>query len=142
VGPPLPPTVSLSSQVHVFLKRTVYVPARQLGVGPHLAALLTFASSGLLHEYNFMIHNAPAFEPGHASSFFVLMGALALAEAAAAKMAPLGVLHVVNRCPSFVIAVAIQLPVLPLFGPLFMRSWIAAGMLDSVAEMIPHLHCH
>ena len=50
-----------NTPVHVLLKRAVYVPARHRGASPIVASVATFIASGLLHEYNFGVHNAPAY---------------------------------------------------------------------------------
>ena len=129
--------------VHVFLKRTVYTPLRRRGVSTSAAALLSFAASGLLHEYNFAVLNADAYTPGHAMLFFVCMGALMLLEegALAALPCPPRARRVLASLPSPVIALALQAVVLPLFSPLFARSWLEAGMLRAVGEMVPHVKC-
>mmetsp|Transcript_27831 Transcript_27831/g.56002 ORF Transcript_27831/g.56002 Transcript_27831/m.56002 type:complete len:162 (-) Transcript_27831:60-545(-) len=128
--------------VHTFLKRSVYRPARRyLGISPLSAALLTFACSGLLHEYNFSLHNARSYRPGEATVFFVLMGGLMLAETALAPHCPQLLLQLLRALPSAVIAFTIQLAVLPLFSPLFFRSWLESGLLDTLAELIPHWRC-
>ena len=128
--------------VHTLLKRSVYEPARRsLGLPPLSAALLTFAASGLLHEYNFSIHNHAGYEPGAACLFFVAMGALMLAEATLAPCCPPPLRRLLGAMPSALIAAAIQLVVLPLFAPFFMRSWLASGMIDDLRELVPHVRC-
>lgn len=64
----------------LFLKRTVYVAPRKYGIGPFPAALLVFGGPGLLHEYNFFIHNSTAYEPGHAMLLFLYVGIHMIAE--------------------------------------------------------------
>ena len=131
--------------VHVLLKRAVYVPARRRAIPAPLAALLTFIASGALHEYNFAIHNAAAYEPGHAMAFFLLMGILMLLEAAvqdaALKRTPKRLRALLGATPSAVISVGLQLAVLPAFAPLFMRSWLESGMIEAVGAMVPRVQC-
>ena len=131
--------------VHLFLKRTVYVPVRRAGVPARLAAFCTFLASGLLHEYNFFTHNAKGYAPGEATLFFTLMGFLMLAEAAASERlrerTPPRVRAALAATPSVAIAVALQLVVLPLFSRLFVRSWVQSGMLQAVGELLPTLRC-
>ena len=131
--------------VHAFLKRAVYRPARSHGLPALPAALLTFAASGLLHEYNFFVHNHVGYAPGRASAFFVLMGVLMLVEGALCsslgRRCPPRVCALAARLPSALIAVGLQLAVLPAFAPLFMRSWLDSGMLEAVAGLMPHVEC-
>ena len=119
--------------VHAFLKRSCYLPARRRGVPAVPAALLTFLCSGLLHEYNFSIHNHAAYEPGRATAFFVAMGVMMLAERALPGWP--------RALPEPLIALLIQTTVLPCFTSLFFRSWIEAGMIASVTELMPHVRC-
>ena len=127
--------------VNTFLKRAVYVPARRRGYSAAAASLLTFLCSGLLHEYNFSLHNASAYQPGHASLFFITMGLLMIAEAALASRAPPLARRIFRALPSALVSLALLAPVLPFFGPLFMRSWIQSGFLESVMALVPHLQC-
>ena len=123
------------------------MPARRRGYSAAAASLLTFLCSGLLHEYNFSIHNARSYEPGRATCFFLLMGSLMIAEEAVLKAAVgrLGVESRVSRlvcaAPSPAIAIGLQLLVLPAFTPYFMRSWLGSGMLDEVSLLVPHVKC-
>ena len=128
----------------MFLKRCVHQPLRRrAGVTALPAALLTFGASGLLHEYNFALHNAAGYVPGHATLFFVAMGLLMLAEAAAVEWTwarcPSRVRAAVQAVPSPLVALALRLAVLPLFAPLFFRSWEASGLYDALREMLPHV---
>lgn len=131
--------------VHVLLKRSVYVPARRRGLSATSAAIVTFFASGLLHEYNFSIHNASAYEPGRASLFFLLMGSLMLLEVAALpafnKLLPRHARELFHATPSAIIALGLQVLVLPAFAPLFMRSWVGSGMIEAVGSMVLHAHC-
>ena len=51
------------------------------------------------------------------------------------------VIRLVRRVPSPLIAIGLQLLVLPAFAPLFMRSWLEAGMLDEMRGLVPHVAC-
>ena len=104
--------------------------------------MLTFLAPGLLHEYNFSVHNHVGYRPGHATLFFVLMGMLMLVEAAVAewlwaRCSP-RVQAALAATPSVIIAFSLQLLVLPVFAPLFFRSWSESGLLDSLKELLPH----
>ena len=130
--------------VHTFLKRSVYIPARKLGIPPPLAAVLAFAASGLLHEYNFAVHNAAGWVPGHALLFFLLMGGLMLAEdraASALTAACPAIRRAASAAPTVLVSISLQLVVLPAFSALFMPSWLESGMIEAVAEMVPHVRC-
>ena len=127
--------------VHVLLKRSVYVPTRKAGVPALPAALLTFLCSGLLHEYNFALHNTPAYQPGHATVFFLLTGALMIIEDAVGPWWPEWACRLANSAPSVVIALVLQLAVLPAFTALFVKSWLASGMIEAVGELLPHWRC-
>ena len=123
--------------MHHFLKQTIYLPARRRGTPRLLATLLTFLGSGLLHEYNFSIHNARAYEPGHALAFFAFMWALGVAEQAMVQRSGEWGSRLAQRLPSPVIALGVQLAVLPAFEWLFVRSWLGAGMPYALAELVP-----
>ena len=97
----------------------------------------TFLGSGLLHEYNFSIHNARAYEPGHALAFFAFMWALGVAEQAMVQRSGELGRRLAQRLPSPLIALGVQLAVLPAFEWLFVRSWLGAGMPDALAELVP-----
>lgn len=128
--------------VHVFLLRAVYKPMRKhWGAPKHVAALCTFAASGLLHEYAFSIHLASAWSPGKATLFFLLMGAIMIIEEAFISRCPEVIARVFHSLPSGVIAVAISLSVSPIYGPLFIDPWIDAGMWESISSMVPLVQC-
>mmetsp|Transcript_2540 Transcript_2540/g.3887 ORF Transcript_2540/g.3887 Transcript_2540/m.3887 type:complete len:243 (-) Transcript_2540:192-920(-) len=135
--------VRWNAPVQILLKRTVYVPARKCGLGRGAAAILTFLTSGLLHEYNFSIHNRRSYEPGKATVFFMLMGLVMLSENWVWK-------RLVPRClqrvatgylPTAVVSVFLTLVVSGLFEHYFIQSWIESGFLDAAGEMFPHLSC-
>jgi len=131
--------------VHAMLKRTVYAPARRAGLGGAAASLLSFAASGLLHEYNFATHNFAAYRPGSATAFFLLMGLLMLGEAAlqdwVGRRGAWRLQRLYAAMPSPLVAAGLRLAVLPAFEPLFMRSWIESGMLRAVGALVPHVTC-
>jgi hypothetical protein len=126
--------------VQLFLKRTVYIPARKCGIGPFPAALLVFGASGLLHEYNFFIHNNTAYEPGHAMVFFLYVGILMIAEEMV-LLYSIAYGQFKDKAFTIVLSILFQIPVLPIFSRLFVKSWLESGMLESVRLMIPHLQC-
>jgi len=129
--------------VHTLLKRAIYIPARRRGVPVLPAALLTFFCSGLLHEYNFSVHDAGFYAPGHATVFFMLMGGVMLLEELLVRSVswPPGARRVWAALPSPLISAAIQLCVLPVFSSLFMRSWLDAGVLTALQQLVPHWRC-
>mmetsp|Transcript_33975 Transcript_33975/g.71459 ORF Transcript_33975/g.71459 Transcript_33975/m.71459 type:complete len:391 (-) Transcript_33975:502-1674(-) len=129
--------------VQLLLKRTIYVPARKNGLGRSLSAILTFFASGLLHEYNFSIHNRQAYEPVKATVFFVLMGLLMMGEKWAwENLVPLRVRQIAaGYIPSVVIATALTFSVSGIFNRFFIKSWLESGFLDAAREMLPHLSC-
>jgi hypothetical protein len=126
--------------VHLFLKRTVYVPARKCGIGPYPAALLVFGASGLVHEYTFFIHNNSAYESGHAMAFFLYVGMLMVVEEMVLLYSK-AYRRFKEKSPTIFLSVLLQIPVLPVFSRLFVKSWLESGMLESVRLLIPHLHC-
>ena len=127
--------------VHEMLKRTVYKPARASGLSSRNAALATFLASGLLHEYNFAVHNQPAYVFGEGLAFFTLMGLMGVAEAQVARRLPPRWSALLARAPAALIALGLQLMILPAFARLFVRSWLEAGMVEAVAELVPHVRC-
>ena len=124
-----------------MLKRTVYKPARACGLSSRNAALATFLASGLLHEYNFAVHNQPAYVLGEGLAFFALMGLTGVAEAQLARRLPPRCSALLARAPAPLPALGLQLMVLPAFARFFVRSWLQAGMLNAVAELVPHVRC-
>ena len=108
--------------VHLFLKRSVYTPARSCGISRVPAALITFFCSGLLHEYNFSIHNHEAYQPGHATVFFMTMGMMMMMEDTVGRAVPAVVQRTWNALPDAMIAMLIQSTVLPFFTPLFSEA--------------------
>jgi len=72
-------------QVTVSFKRCVFTPLfRGLRAPPTLAALITFISSGLFHEYQFLL-SFPSYQFGRASLFFVAHGCISAVDALFAK---------------------------------------------------------
>jgi hypothetical protein len=126
--------------VHLFLKRTVYVPARKYGIGPFPAALLVFGASGLVHEYSFFIHNNSAYEPGHAMAFFLYVGMLMVVEETVLLYSK-AYGRFKEKISTIFLSVMLQIPMLPVFSRLFVKSWLDSGMLESVRLLIPHLQC-
>jgi len=43
--------------------------------------------------------------------------------------------------PTPLISVLIQFAIVPLFDVLFIRSWIAAGFISTLGELVPHIRC-
>ena len=120
--------------VQTLLKRTVYIPARKVGQSATVASLLVFVASGILHEYNFFVHNYRSYAPGHAILFFMYLVVLMLVEERYLHRFKDGI-------PTIIISLLLQLPVLPLFSWLFVSSWLESGMLKGVSEMVPYMKC-
>jgi len=133
--------VAWNRPVHSFLKRSVYLPARRNGCGKSIAALLTFFVSGLLHEYNFSIHNRGAYQPGLAVLFFLSMGMYMTLEGYVWNMVPRDVLAKSVYIPSAVLAIFYTLLSSGLVEKLFISSWMQVGALNYMSQMWPHLIC-
>lgn len=128
--------------VHSLLKRTVYVPLRaRAGLGRGVSATLTFVASGLLHEYNFFVHNHRSHVPGEATLFFVSTGVLMSVESYAWTALPSRAQRLLDALPSFVLSFLLTFLVAGAFERLFVRSWLEAGLVDAVAEMMPYVVC-
>ena len=129
--------------VHTLLKRSVYIPARKAGFGRAAASIAAFVVSGLLHEYTFAIHNAEFYEPGKATLFFILMGCVVLAEdwihTSCSFLIPSWTKHVPSPliCMFLVLCVAAG-PI----EPLFIKSWVEAGAIEAVTELLPVVICN
>ena len=130
--------------VQLLLQRMVYIPVRRSGSSRTAAALLTFAASGLLHEYNFSVHNGEYYQPGRATVFFIAMGALMLAEQAFYRSAilPTKFQNGTARVPTIVISVMWSLVAAWPFERYFIPSWRDAGMIASISQLFPTLHCN
>jgi hypothetical protein len=120
--------------IQTLLKRTVYIPARKVGYSATVASLLVFAASGILHEYMFFVHNYRSYAPGHAMLFFMYVVVLMLVEERYLDRFKDGV-------PTIIVSLVLQLPVLPLFSWLFIKSYFESGMLKGVSELVPYLKC-
>lgn len=129
--------------VQLLLKRTVYVPSRKAGWGTGASAMMTFFASGLLHEYNFSVHNRLAYEPRKAVVFFLVMGMVMLVERLVwENTVPHTMRQLVDRyIPSLVISTLLALSVSAMFQNLFIQSWLKSGFLGAVGEIVPHMVC-
>lgn len=127
--------------VQTLLKRTVYIPARKQGYGPNASAILTFLVSGVLHEYNFSIHNRSAYQLGRATLFFLIMGLLMLVESKVWTWFPRTIQEMFRKIPTVVISFALTFLVGGLFDPFFFQSWTDSGFVVAISKMIPHLDC-
>ena len=129
--------------VHTLLKRFAYIPARRHGIRSFPASVFTFACSGLLHEYIFSVHNIGAYAPGEPSLFFLLMSAIMIGEwyVTNAVPWPATARKFWAAIPTPLISVLIQFAIVPLFDVLFIRSWIAAGFISTLGELVPHIRC-
>jgi hypothetical protein len=135
--------------VNALLKRTIYIPARKSGFcNQKLSTVLTFFASGLLHEYNFSIHNnyslslPSGYRPGEVTIFFLLMGVLMIAESWVwNRCFPRWLQTAIDHLPSMVTASMLTFMVAGLAERYFLRSWFQSGFVDAVAQMLPYLNC-
>eukprot|EP00934_Nitzschia_sp_Nitz4_P001725 Nitzschia sp. Nitz4//scaffold27_size158506//99029//100165//NITZ4_002609-RA/size158506-processed-gene-0.23-mRNA-1//1//CDS//3329545515//1725//frame0 len=128
--------------VQRLLQRTSYVPMRRLGHSRTVAAVTTFLVSGLLHEYYFLTHNWVAYIPGLATLFFLLMGVIMLVEKVIwDKVFPGWLKTAIDFIPSPIIATMLVLPVSIPAERFFIRSWLEAGVVESLGELVPHVQC-
>lgn len=126
-----------------LLQRTSYIPLRRQGFGRIVAAMCTFVTSGLLHEYNFGVHNHSGYQPGLATVFFVIMGAIMLAEQWVwDRLVPMSVKDIINRqVPSFLVSITLTLIAAVPFEHYFITSWLDAGAVACAAQLFPHVLC-
>mmetsp|Transcript_22453 Transcript_22453/g.53369 ORF Transcript_22453/g.53369 Transcript_22453/m.53369 type:complete len:421 (+) Transcript_22453:97-1359(+) len=135
--------------INTMLKRTVYIPALKSGLcNRNVAAALTFFASGLLHEYNFAIHNhrslllSSGYRRGEVTVFFILMGLLMIGESWVwTRIYPRWLQTMINHLPSAVTASMLTFMVAGLAQRYFLRAWLQSGFVEAVAHMFPHLEC-
>ena len=135
--------------VNALLKRSVYIPALKSGYfNREQSAILAFFASGLLHEYNFTIHNhrslsSPSgYRPGEVTVFFLLMGVLVILESWVwHRCFPRWLQTVINWLPSAVIATMLTFIVAGLAERYFVRAWIQSGFVEGLAQIVPYLSC-
>lgn len=138
--------------VNALLKRTIYIPARKSGLfgnNQNRAAVLTFFASGLLHEYNFSIHNHPSislssgYRPGEVTIFFLVMGLLMIGESWVwNRYFPRWLQTAIDdHLPSMMTASILTFMVAGLAERYFLRGWFLSGFVEAVAQMLPYLHC-
>jgi hypothetical protein len=132
--------------VNALLKRTIYIPARRAGFDQKVSALLTFFGSGLLHEYNFSIHNnrslsSPSgYRQGEVTAFFLLMGILMIVESWVwNRCFPRWLQTAIDHLPSVLTASILTIMVSGLAEHHFLRPWFQSGFVEAVAEMLPRL---
>jgi len=128
--------------VNALLKRTIYIPLRKSGIfNQQFAAALTFFVSGLLHEYNFSMHNhrSSGYQLGEVTVFFLVMQLLIVGESWIWKQSPEWVQIAISRLPSVVISTFLTLMVSGLAERYFLRSWFESGMVEAIAQLVPHL---
>uniref|UniRef100_A0A7S2HIZ1 Wax synthase domain-containing protein n=1 Tax=Haptolina brevifila TaxID=156173 RepID=A0A7S2HIZ1_9EUKA len=124
-------------QVSTSFKRCVFKPLMKSKlVPPTLAGILTFTSSGLFHEYQFVL-SFPTYTFGRISSFFVLQGLVCgldnIATRAFGKSAFGSAFVALPDAVKAFIVVGIMSPTVPIFS----RIWIDAGMFNMIASMVP-----
>ena len=97
-----------------------------------------------MHEYNFSIHNRPYYEPFKATVFFVFMGVMILVveQWMYNSFCPTSVKKFIETIPSPIIATTLVLvATVGPFQQLFIQSWLKAGAVNAVSEMLPHVVC-
>lgn len=129
--------------VNLLLKRTVYIPALKSGFcNKVMATVLTFLASGLLHEYNFSIHNHRSYRPGEVTAFFILMGLVMVVESMVwNRCFPKWLQTRINRLPSAATASMLTMMAAGLAERYFLRSWLESGFVPAVAQMLPRMKC-
>uniref|UniRef100_A0A7S2MZK1 Wax synthase domain-containing protein n=1 Tax=Helicotheca tamesis TaxID=374047 RepID=A0A7S2MZK1_9STRA len=127
--------------VQLFLKRTFYIPARRAGIPSYAAGLMTFVASGLLHEYNFFVHNPGSYEKGLATLFFSIMGLLIIIERLLTRLCPVCISSRLLIFPTCIASTCLVLLAAGPFDRFFFRSWVNSGCLESFAEIVPHVRC-
>ena len=137
--------------VQLLLQRSAYTPLRRQALSSSwsrpAAVLATFAASGLLHEYNFYVHNGGQhYQAGRATLFFLLMGMLMLGQEAIVQrlLPPNSILQqrVVSNIPTAVISIALTLLAAWPFEKYFIQSWKDAGLVQVIAQLLPTITCH
>lgn len=138
--------------VNLLLKRTIYIPARK-SAGLQISRILVFLASGLLHEYNFSIHNnnhslslpssiGGGYRPGEVTLFFLFMGILMIGESWMwNRCFPKRLQTVIDQLPSIATASILTFMVAGLAERYFLRGWFQSGFVEAVAQMMPYLKC-
>ncbi|KAL7573128.1 hypothetical protein ACA910_018799 [Epithemia clementina (nom. ined.)] len=135
-----------NKSVGTLLKRTVYIPARHHhGWNAVAATLATFLASGLLHEYNFSIHNHTVSSDyyGKVTIFFVLMGFLMMAEQVVYTkfVPPSWKSWMQQNVPTVLISLVWCLLASSPLEQFFMPSWLEAGWVKALMELFPTFQC-
>jgi len=128
--------------MHVFLKRSVYRPLRKVGVGAAGAGLLTFAASGLVHEYQLSITNGTHHVWGGPSMWFVICAIFMMLEGPLWTYTPSVIQRAIDATPAPILCVVMSMPLLHLFATCFTAPWHAAGWLPAMSGMVPMYVCH
>lgn len=116
--------------VSVSFRRSVFVPLSKLGVPPTYGALITFAASGLYHEYQFVV-GFPEYRFGGITRFFVVHGVLCGLDAMFSKT--LGKKYLAS-VPWQIKNLAVGIMLSPTV-PMFASFWFDAGFFPAVARM-------
>jgi len=131
--------------VHIVLKGGVYIPLRKNGFPAGMAAFVTFAASGILHEYiltamseTAMLKNNKPFTPNYGNhlAFFAWNGVVLVLEGLFYKH-PL-VQQMKRRLPSAVITAMVIMTVLPI-GHWFTDEYAEIGFYQDFAVGMPEL---
>jgi len=124
-------------QVTTTLKRCVFIPLRKhLGVPTSAAAIATFLSSGLFHEYQFLL-SFPKYQLGSISFFFGMHALIAFLESLVEKAFGKG-----WPLESYLPAVLKSMIILVVFSPTipyFTKIWLDEGMYDVMSLMAPQI---
>jgi len=121
-------------QVTTSFKRCVFTPLKKLDVPNALAALLTFISSGLFHEYQFIL-SFPNYTLGRISVFFVLQAFMSSADALLDKSLGAAYPFSAKSPLPAPLKTALALALFSPSTPLFSSIWIEEGMFDAFSKM-------
>jgi len=130
--------------VHVVLKGGVYIPLRKNGVAKGVAAVATFAASGLLHEYiltalaskGVLLEDDTAYMPnyGYHLAFFVWNGLVLMLEGLFYEH--FFVQGLKQNLPEPIIVATVIMMVLPI-GHWFTDEYAEIGFYDDIAVGFP-----
>ena len=117
--------------VHGLVRRTVFVPLKGSGVPASLASLAAFLSSGIFHEYAWLVA-FPGYAPGTVLTFFILQLPFTLGQALLQRTrvgAALG-----RAMPQVVATAVVSLILLPT-APYFLQPCLEGGLFHDLGRM-------
>ena len=124
-------------QVTATLKRCVFIPLRKFAGAPApVAAIATFLSSGLFHEYQFLL-SFPKYTLGSISFFFGMQAAFAFLDSLYSRfLGKAGVMSVLGANGAALQSLCVLIAFSPTV-PYFSKIWIDEGMFDVMSAMTP-----